>query len=359
MLRSWGNTIPNFETTFLPFFFLHNFLFNFRYTVFKQHILASRRWCFTLNNPKWILTETDFKEMGASYLVYQEEIAPTTGTHHLQGYVEMPKPVRFTHFTKDWLEGANFRIAKGTPLQASDYCKKEESRLSPFVEFGVLSQGQGQRNDLLALRDAVRSGKRGRDLFDDDEVAGAAIRYNSGVNSLITAYSAPLPRDNIRVVFCYGPAGTGKTRCAHSDEAYYYDGNGAGFLIGYKGEKTIIMDEFSGSTCSPLFFQRLCDRYPLWLNVKGGQVPCNADTIRITSNYLPSQWWSEKTRYNQGAIYRRIHEVHYHDALDSCTRLESDEVSTAMDKLMSQLLYVPINRNNPNIFVRRDPSQDL
>lgn len=220
---------------------------------------------------------------------------------------------------------------------------QEKTRIEGPWQFGVISKsgGQGKRSDLLNLRDAIKSGKRGRDLLDDDLLAPTALQYTKAVDVCIATYATPMPRDNIRVVFHYGPAGTGKTMCCHSDEAYYFDGNQSGFWLGYKGETKVILDEFSGSTCAPLFFQRLCDRYPLWINVKGGQVPCMAVDVHITSNFLPSQWWSEKTKYNREAVYRRIHEVHYHRALNDNVVLVSDVNGYAMDKL-APYLYVPI-----------------
>lgn len=110
--------------------------------------------------------------------------------------------------------------------------------------------------------------------------------------------------------------------------------------MGYQGQKKVIFDEFSGATLTPLMFQRVCDRYPMMINIKGGQIACAVNEVHITSNYLPSKWWSEKTKYNRDAIYRRIHEVHYHSALGVNQVLVSDAAGHAMDKL-APLLYVP------------------
>jgi len=166
------------------------------------------------------------------YLIFQEEIGDS-GTYHLQGYIEMNSPVRFTAF-HPLLERAHFEVAMGTPQQCSDYCSKEDSRVGGPYIFGTLTK-QGQRSDVLSLRDAVKSGKRGRDLFDDDTTAVAAIKYTRGVERMVDAYTPKIGRDNISVTFHFGPAGTGKTRCCHTDDAYYFDGNN-GFWNGYQGE---------------------------------------------------------------------------------------------------------------------------
>lgn len=78
-------------------------------------------------------------------------------------------------------------------------------------------------------------------------------------------------------------------------------------------------------------------------------MPLRATDIHICSNYLPEQWWGEKTRYDQGAIYRRITEVHWHDKYKHYFKFVSSVPGQlegcAMDKFM-----VEYRKANP-IFV--------
>lgn len=268
-----------------------------------------------MNNPKGLITDDDWvklHESGVTYLMYQEEVAPTTGTYHFQGYLECDSPRGWSWFS-DILEGCHWTKARGTAQENLEYCTKDESRVGDIQYiWGTISPGQGRRNDIVDLRDAIKSGKRGREIYDDDALLGAAVRYSRGMDKLLEAYSSAECRDGLRVIFHYGRAGTGKTHCAHVDGAYYLDGAN-GYWNGYNGEKILVLDEFSGSTLPPLMLQRLCDKKPFRANVKGSFVACNATTIHICSNYLPSQWWSEKTKYDEEAIYRRIDEVHHHN----------------------------------------------
>jgi len=137
-------------------------------------------------------------------MVYQEEVGEE-GTHHLQGYLEFPKPVRRAHIAKT-LDGAFIEKAKGTPDECDAYCTKVDTRVGEPCRFGVRSS-QGKRCDLLALRDAVRAGKRGRDLFEDDGVCSAAIKYPRGVDKLGEAYDPPVSREDVHVTLHYGPPG--------------------------------------------------------------------------------------------------------------------------------------------------------
>lgn len=96
--------------------------------------------------------------MGAKYLVYQEEIG-TSGTHHLQGYIEMTRPVRFSHFA-EWLPGAHFEIAAGSTDDNTKYCTKEECRVGGPYIFGK-STTQGQYNTTFLILGATRTAPPG------------------------------------------------------------------------------------------------------------------------------------------------------------------------------------------------------
>lgn len=111
----------------------------------------SMRWCFTLNNP------TDLEIAGlrahadqVTYLVFGHETAPTTGTPHLQGFVVFTSNKRrgaLVNFSaRAWYE-----VARGTSLQASDYCKKG----GEFEEFGQVPGPVGKTNVYDGFRDWV------------------------------------------------------------------------------------------------------------------------------------------------------------------------------------------------------------
>jgi len=97
--------------------------------------MQSRHWCFTLNN--WTAEQDDeLKRLGAevTYLVYGYEHG-LSGTPHLQGYVIFPTRKRFSAAKAALPGNPHVEARRGSPKQASDYCKKE----GVFVEFGALS----------------------------------------------------------------------------------------------------------------------------------------------------------------------------------------------------------------------------
>lgn len=251
----------------------------------------------------------------------------------------MNRPVRFSHFKG--LERAHFETARGTPQQASDYASKVDTRIDGPYIFGTISKGQGSREDIIGVRDAIKEGKSDMDIFDDDNLINAACRFYRGMEKMRVLYTPPIDRSNIKVTLHYGPSGTGKTACCYTPDAYFYDGHND-FWIGYNGQSKVILDEFGGHTMSPLMFQRVLDRYPFTANIKGGSINFNGTDIHITSNYLPNNWWKEGTKYNQDAVYRRIHEVHYHDKIKHYHKFVSDENSNAMEKLI-EFVHTSIN----------------
>lgn len=113
-----------------------------------------RNVCFTINN----YSDADVGSLrmlssmkGVSYIIFGKEVGEL-GTPHLQGYVEFThsKPISFLH---KHIPRGHYEERRGTPQQASEYCKKD----SQFEEYGTIS-AQGTRNDLNQLCDDIQQG---------------------------------------------------------------------------------------------------------------------------------------------------------------------------------------------------------
>ena len=72
------------------------------------------------------------------------------------------------------------------------------------------------------------------------------------------------------------------------------------------GHEVVIIDEFYGWLPFDLLL-RVCDRYPLLVETKGGQTQFVAKVIVITSNSLPSNWY--KSAYFPSLV-RRVTKWH-------------------------------------------------
>lgn len=255
-----------------------------------------------------------------TYFICALEEGGETHTPHLQCYAEFSSPVRMTAMRKI-LGNGHFEVSRGTPKQASDYCRKgtgdphnPETWDADVDEWGELSGGQGVRNDLKPFREAIKRGATDLELIEDDDLLPLFAKYPRFVDRARIAYKIPGPeifRDGIRVIFMVGKTGTGKSSYARElfPDAYWKDQSK--WWPGYTGQKVVIWDEFFGGCCTPTEFNKVCDRYPHNVEHKGGSVPLEAETIVIISNWLPMDWWSEKTRVSLPALYRRFTEICY------------------------------------------------
>lgn len=107
----------------------------------------SRFWCFTVNNP----TEDDEQSVTdflssrfTTYGIFGREVGEG-GTPHLQGYVILHRAQRLSYLRNRLTPRGHYEIARGTPEEASEYCKKD----GDFEEFGTFPvSNQGHRSDL-------------------------------------------------------------------------------------------------------------------------------------------------------------------------------------------------------------------
>lgn len=88
----------------------------------------SRKYCFTLNN----YSDLDLEHLKSSiflekisYIIFGKEIAPTTGTPHLQGFFELPNPRSAVSLRKELPDGIWLKPSKGTAIDNYVYCSKD------------------------------------------------------------------------------------------------------------------------------------------------------------------------------------------------------------------------------------------
>lgn len=81
-----------------------------------------RSYCFTWNNytPSYA---AKFDGLECRYIVAAEEVAPGTGTPHLQGYIVWTHG-KSVSAVRSILRGCHVEVAKGTHSQNDSYCRK-------------------------------------------------------------------------------------------------------------------------------------------------------------------------------------------------------------------------------------------
>lgn len=274
----------------------------------------ARNWCFT---DYGVTHELDFDPLEVNYLVAQRERCPTTGRLHWQGYLQLKVKRRLTTLKTKLNATAHFLKAKGTAQENYDYCTKEDTRAYPgegFVEWGEIIKS-GQRTDLVEFKDAVKSGASERSLIDSyTHVICMYPKFYEKVRSFV-----PPPEHSKQVILHVGYTGKGKT----SSIRRQYIGNPEFFLkaIGnqnwwtrYDRHKYVLWDEFSGRASSvPLeTLLAVTSEWPQYLETKGGETLFCPEILYITSNIIPSKWYSWTGRELQyPAMLRRFTEIRF------------------------------------------------
>lgn len=116
----------------------------------------SKKWIFTWNNytPADEQALRDCKEI--KFCQYEHEIAPSTGTPHLQGYLHFKKPLLKAEVLKffDPKHGPTIKRQRGTNAQNDTYTSKDNAGIVRWGE--PIPDGQGKRTDLdLCVEDAL------------------------------------------------------------------------------------------------------------------------------------------------------------------------------------------------------------
>jgi len=259
-----------------------------------------RNFVFTLNN----YTEVDKSQLlcfNCKYMLFAEEVAPTTGTPHLQGYCELNERIRFAKLISLLPEGIHIEPRKGTQAQAISYIKTPKDKPTPNSEqIHEVGEPRTQGTDVgpSALETA-------RDLLRQDKSIDPEI-HEIGV---IKAYERlqrywPARRsysdDELSRIWIYGPGGSGKTSAAYLHarpyRTYKCDLFTKGWLDGYDNHASVILDDLVPNHEDEDQFKLLLsmlDRYPLRVNVKGSSVNWNPKRVIITSQKPPWDYYGE------------------------------------------------------------------
>lgn len=120
---------------------------------------------------------------------------------------------------------------------------------------------------------------------------------------LLTQIKRNWPTD---VFVLQGPTGTGKSRWCLENFPDAYWKQRSQWWDNYNGEEVVILDEFYGWLPFDLLL-RICDRYPLMVETKGGQIQFQAKKVIITTNAIPERWY--KNVYFESFV-RRVKEWH-------------------------------------------------
>lgn len=284
---------------------------------FMPREYATTRWCFTLNNwteEEWRTLQANLR-FRAKYAVVGKEVAPLTGTPHLQGFVILKTRERLAGVVQA-LGILRMHLEKtvATSTQAADYCKKD----GEFLEIGSLP-GTLQENGMSALlqkaKEDVDQGCTLEELWDRH--FGVMVKYRSSLTTYLMLKQQKNRRPKPKTELLWGKTGTGKTRFVHDFSRIHYDDDlwiysGGGWFDGYCGQRVALFDDYYGDIPFGLFLKVL-DRYPVNVPVKGGFVAWKPERIFVTSNKHSTSWYDNQSDEMAAALIRRFDREYYLD----------------------------------------------
>lgn len=261
-----------------------------------------KNWVFTLNNytsQQEEVIRNKQQEGIIKYVRYGKEIAPTTGTPHLQGYIQFTKKITLSSIKKKLgINSIHLKPAMGTLEDNIKYTGKD----GDITEYGEPTR-ERQRTDLRTLKEKVKQGLSMEQIIDDCE------NYQQLKYVELLKKHAKMPEPMKRTIkWYYGSTGCGKTRKAVEEAQgdYYITMNSLKWWDGYDGQKVIIIDDFRRDFCTFHELLRILDRYPYRVNVKGGSIWLSqrTETIIITAPLRPEDIY--ETREDVQQLLRRI-----------------------------------------------------
>ncbi len=258
-----------------------------------------RRWVFTLNNytPEEVQALLDSTEK-CLRLFAGEEVAPTTGTPHLQGYVEF-KNAKTMNGVKSTLGSKryNLQIARGTPWEGYVYALKDET---PLLIHGEIPEETytSEGGTWEQIQTMVKEGFTYLEIVD--RFPNVAIQQGTAIQKyIIEVQNAKAGWRDVKTTYLSGITGVGKTRSIM--EAYGYQnvyrvtrypkrgGEMKGFDQ-YNGEPVIIFEEFRNSMPVEEMLN-LLDGYPI-------RLPCRyADRMGMFTRVFVVTNWTFEMQY--------------------------------------------------------------
>jgi len=247
-----------------------------------------RNFVFTFNNyPDTTLVDN----VPCKYIAYSKEVAPSTGTPHLQGYITFAS-VKTKQQVIALLPGCHIQVMIGSITQNDDYINK----VATMVERGIkpISNDNKGRAEAMRWQRARELAKQGK---IDDIDADIFVRYYSTIKRIRTDYQPkPTPFD-VRSYWIYGNTGTGKSHAVETAFPLCYKKNmdDPKWFDSYAGEDVIYLEDIDKYQVKwGGLLKRLADKWPMLASVKGSMLYIRPKIIIITSNYRIEDIWNDE-----------------------------------------------------------------
>lgn len=260
-----------------------------------------RRMRFTVNNWDEETKEKLLKEEKFSYIVLGEELAPTTGTPHLQGYAEFTGAYGFAQFAKKY--GLHFETCQASSESNIEYCKKD----GIFIERGTPKGGPaaGAKATKEKYAKIIKQAEEGKLEEIKEENPEIYLRCYTTLNKIKQSHMIALPQIDIENYWICGAPGVGKSKKAREMAGdTFYPKQLNKWWDGYLNEDWVIIDDWEIDCKLDHHLKIWADRYDFIGETKGGSLRIRPKHIVVTSNYTINDCFIERS-LNE-AISRRF-----------------------------------------------------
>lgn len=275
------------------------------YVIFTNCNMATgRNWIFTVNN----YTDNDeqvVQEVDCRYMLYGREIAPTTGTPHLQGFVCFDTNRRLAGCKKLFPPGTHFEIMRGRVIDNQLYCSKAGD---------VFTKGEPPDNSMSSLKgEAYWTFIRNK--LEEKSFDELPNSYTEGRRELYKKRRMEINSKELKTIdgeldnyWIYGKAGVGKSKYVrekYGDSLYIK--RETKWWDGYENEDTVLIEDLDPTDFAMLKPLKLYgDRYPFVAESKGSSTLIRPKRIIITSNYKMEQVFQNLSEEEMEPLKRRF-----------------------------------------------------
>lgn len=269
----------------------------------------SRAFIFTRNN----YVDTNFEDaLECRYICYGKEVAPTTGTPHLQGYVYFVN-ARSLRAVRTLFSGCHVEIARGDAASNKVYCEKG----GDFTERGDPPASQLEKGDAEKARwdNVWELAKRGA-IEDID--ADVRVRYYSTFKRIASDYMPAVPSlDGVCGIWIFGRSGSGKSTSVLNAFPLAYPKPCNIWWDGYQDEEIVLLDDIDKYHVSlGGLLKHWGDFKPFIAEIKGRSRKIRPKKFIVTSQYKIDEIWKDEATVE--ALERRftyIEKIHGQDII--------------------------------------------
>lgn len=283
----------------------------------------AKHWCFTINNP----SELDYASLvmfrpQTTYMVYGVEhavLANSAGarkTPHLQGYFCLVGQKTRTALSKI-LDRAHLEVKKGTVRDAIDYCKKGDQTHEEWSKFKTAGPHYGQNAEVHQtgeepLEQNVAGHKASMEKYEEtmrlakegcfDEINPKhSLLYFNNIRNVRQEVINNKPRTALSWehghspnLWIYGVTGTGKSKKVWEEYPTAYRKMCNKWWDGYNDQATVVIEDVGRSHDYLGDHLKIwADRFPFRAEMKGRTVMLRPERLVVTSNYHPSELWTD------------------------------------------------------------------